>query len=82
MQKGMQRVEYGADLAVAHETGRVLDYYALAAGAVAHVVAPRGVRRNMPDPVPVLSSGGLPLAAARKGRDQAQPCCKTRSSGP
>lgn len=32
----------------------VMGYYALAAGAVAHQVATSAVRRNMPDPVPVM----------------------------
>lgn len=32
----------------------VLGYYALAAGAVSHQVATSAVRRNMPDPVPVM----------------------------
>lgn len=34
--------------------GRVFGYYAMAAGAVSHPMATRGVRRNMPDPVPVM----------------------------
>jgi GNAT superfamily N-acetyltransferase len=33
---------------------RVLGYYALAAGAVSHEAATGSVRRNMPDPVPVM----------------------------
>ena len=33
---------------------RVYGYYALAAGAVSHSVATSAVRRNMPDPVPVM----------------------------
>ncbi|MDO5626405.1 MAG: GNAT family N-acetyltransferase [Pseudomonadota bacterium] len=33
---------------------RVCGYYALAAGAVAHHAATSSVRRNMPDPVPVM----------------------------
>lgn len=33
---------------------RVFGYCALAAGAVSRSLATRGVRRNMPDPVPVL----------------------------
>lgn len=33
---------------------RVYGYYALAAGAVSHQVATSSVRRNMPDPVPVM----------------------------
>jgi GNAT superfamily N-acetyltransferase len=37
----------------------VIGYYALAAGAVAHVSAPGSVRRNMPDPVPVMVLGRL-----------------------
>ena len=38
---------------------RVVGYYALAVGAVAHAGAPGGVRRNMPDPVPVMVIGRL-----------------------
>ncbi len=33
--------------------GRVVGYYALAAGAVAQAEATRRARRDMPDPVPV-----------------------------
>lgn len=39
---------------VAGQDGRVYGYYALAAGAVSHQIATSGVRRNMPDPVPVM----------------------------
>jgi GNAT superfamily N-acetyltransferase len=38
---------------------RVVAYYALAVGAVAHASAPGRVRRNMPDPVPVMIIGRL-----------------------
>src|ERR1700693_3355283 len=38
---------------------RVLGYYALAVGAVAHAGAPGRIRRNMPDPVPVMVLGRL-----------------------
>ena len=34
--------------------GRVYGYYAVAAGAVSHQMATSSVRRNMPDPVPVM----------------------------
>jgi len=44
---------------VADPSGRVVGYYALAAGAVAHETATSAVRRNMPDPVPVLVLGRL-----------------------
>ena len=39
---------------VADLDGRVRGYYAMAAGAVSHQAATSGVRRNMPDPIPVL----------------------------
>ncbi|MDP2821551.1 MAG: GNAT family N-acetyltransferase [Sulfuritalea sp.] len=39
---------------VAGQDGRVYGYYAMAAGAVSHQVATSGVRRNMPDPIPVM----------------------------
>ena len=34
--------------------GRVVGYYALATGAVAHAVTTGRVRRNMPEPIPVM----------------------------
>lgn len=52
---------------VADETGRVLGYYSLAAGAVAHEVATGGIRRNMPDPVPVLVLGRLAVDRSAQG---------------
>ncbi len=33
---------------------KIVGYYALAAGAIAHASAPGRVRRNMPDPIPVM----------------------------
>jgi GNAT superfamily N-acetyltransferase len=39
---------------VADQASRVFGYYAMAAGAVAHLLAASGVRRNMPDPIPVM----------------------------
>ncbi|MBI4191722.1 MAG: GNAT family N-acetyltransferase [Betaproteobacteria bacterium] len=46
----------------------VIGYYALAAGAVSHVSAPRRIRRNMPDPVPVMVLGRLAVHAEWAGR--------------
>lgn len=46
---------------------RVLGYYALAAGAVAHADAPGRIRRNMPDPVPVIVLGRLAVHVEREG---------------
>ena len=39
---------------VIDEEGRVCGYYSMAAGAVSHQMATSKVRRNMPDPVPVM----------------------------
>lgn len=39
---------------IANETDQVVAYYAMAAGAVSHQEAPGRIRRNMPDPVPVM----------------------------
>lgn len=37
----------------------VIAYYSLSAGAISHEAAPRAMRRNMPDPLPVLLLGRL-----------------------
>ncbi len=52
----------------ADERQRVFGYYALAAGAVSHQAASGGVRRNMPDPVPVLVLARLAVDAAAQGQ--------------
>lgn len=39
---------------VADQDQRIYGYYAMAAGAVSHQMASTSVRRNMPDPVPVM----------------------------
>lgn len=44
---------------VIDQDNRVLGFYALAAGAVAHQLATSSVRRNMPDPIPVMVLGRL-----------------------
>lgn len=48
--------------------GRVVGYYALATGGVAEAAAPGRVRRNMPDPVPVMVLGRLAVDRAYRGR--------------
>ena len=47
---------------------RVVAYYCLAAGAVAHTGAPGRIRRNMPDPVPVMVVGRLAVDRSVQGR--------------
>jgi GNAT superfamily N-acetyltransferase len=47
---------------------RVLGYYSLAAGSVLRDLATGKVRRNMPDPVPVLLIGRLAVDKSAQGR--------------
>jgi GNAT superfamily N-acetyltransferase len=47
--------------------GRVVGYYALAAGAIAQAAATGRVRRNMPEPVPVMVLGRLAVDRAFQG---------------
>lgn len=53
---------------VTDETERVMGYYALAAGAVSHKASPGSIRRNMPDPVPVLVLARLAVDQRWQGR--------------
>lgn len=48
---------------------RVYGYYAIAAGAVSHVAATSSVKRNMPDPVPVIVLARLAVDRAAQGID-------------
>lgn len=52
---------------VVDSDNRVHGYYAMAAGAVAHHIATGGVRRNMPDPVPVLVLARLAIDRRAQG---------------
>lgn len=46
---------------------KVVGYYSLAVGAVAHPEAPGRVRRNMPDPVPAMVLGRLAIDSSYQG---------------
>ncbi len=46
----------------------VCGYYAMAAGAVSHQLATSGVRRNMPDPVPVMVLARLAVDRRAQGQ--------------
>lgn len=52
---------------VADHAGRVFGYYSLAAGAVARQAAIGAVRRNMPEPVPVMVLGRLAVDQQARG---------------
>jgi GNAT superfamily N-acetyltransferase len=47
---------------------RVVGYYALAAGSILNAHAPGAVRRNMPDPIPVILLGRLAVDKAWQGK--------------
>lgn len=67
--RALQNEESGASRTyIVCAGGRVVAYYALAAGAVAHVDAPGRVRRNMPDPVPVMVIGRLAIDQSMQGQ--------------
>jgi GNAT superfamily N-acetyltransferase len=53
---------------VADGQRRVVGYYALAAGSVSLETAPGRIRRNMPDPVPVIVLGRLAVHVDWAGR--------------
>ena len=52
---------------VVDQRQQVCGYYAMAAGAVAHNAATGIVRRNMPDPIPVLVLARLAVAQHAQG---------------
>ena len=67
--RALQNEESGASRTYVVCVGkRVVGYYALAVGAVAHVDAPGRVRRNMPDAVPVMVIGRLAVDQTVQGQ--------------
>jgi len=67
--RALQNEESGASRTYVLCAGnRVVGYYALAVGAVAHADAPGRVRRNMPDPVPVMIIGRLAIEQTMQGQ--------------
>lgn len=53
---------------VVAEAGRVVGYYCLASGALALNDAPGGLKRNMPDPIPMAILGRLAIDQSWQGR--------------
>lgn len=67
--RAIQNEETGALRTYVLRAGQeIAGYYALATGAIAHAEATGRVRRNMPDPVPVLILGRLAIASKFQGR--------------
>jgi len=67
--RALQNEVSGASRTYVVSTGkRVVGYYTLAVGAITHTEAPGRVRRNMPDPVPVMVLGRLAVDRTFQGR--------------
>jgi GNAT superfamily N-acetyltransferase len=47
---------------------KVVGYYSLAVGAVSHLATPGRIRRNMPDPIPVMILGRLAIDRRWQGQ--------------
>jgi len=47
------------------EGADVIGYYSLSAGAIDHAASPKALRRNMPDPLPILLVGRLAVDRRR-----------------
>ncbi|HSY26940.1 MAG TPA: GNAT family N-acetyltransferase [Burkholderiaceae bacterium] len=52
---------------VADQNNRVCGYYAIAVGAVSHQMATSSIRRNMPDPIPVMVLARLAVDRQAQG---------------
>jgi GNAT superfamily N-acetyltransferase len=67
--RALRNEESGASRTYVVCTGaRVVGYYSLAVGAVANEQSPGRIRRNMPDPVPVMVLGRLAVDRSFHGR--------------
>lgn len=53
---------------VVREEGRIVAYYALATGSMEHLSSPGSIRRNMPDPIPVMILARLAVVRTHQGR--------------
>jgi GNAT superfamily N-acetyltransferase len=49
------------------EGDTVVAYYSLAVGSIEHIFAPGSIRRNMPEPIPVMVLGRLAVDVRHKG---------------
>lgn len=68
--RALQNEESGASRTYVVCVGKqVVGYYALAVGAITHAAAPGRVRRNMPDPLPVMVLGRLAVDQTMQGQE-------------
>jgi predicted N-acetyltransferase YhbS len=57
---------------VCRGTRRIVGYYCLSAGAVEHRLAPGAIRRNAPDPIPVIILGRIAVHTDEAGKGLAR----------
>ena len=57
----------GSRTYVVCEEGAVVAYYCLSTGSVVHGAAPGNIRRNMPNPIPVMLMGRLAVDQSHQG---------------
>ncbi|BCU57024.1 GNAT family N-acetyltransferase [Enterobacter kobei] len=50
------------------KTSQVVGFYSLATGSVTHAIAPGSLRRNMPEPIPVIILARLAVDASYHGK--------------
>lgn len=62
----------GSRTYVVCDEGVVVAYYSLSAGAVTRIDMPGRIRRNMPDPIPVMLMGRLAVTRSRQGQGLAR----------
>lgn len=50
------------------DSSHVVGFYSLATGSVTHAIAPGGLRRNMPDPLPIIILARLAVDSSCQGQ--------------
>ncbi len=60
---------FGVSRTYAATTGRrIVAFYCLSAGAIQHAAVPGNIRRNMPEPIPIIVMGRLAVDVKFQGR--------------
>ncbi|TCP95944.1 acetyltransferase (GNAT) family protein [Cricetibacter osteomyelitidis] len=63
-----QKSKASRTFVICDEHNRALGYYALASGSVSHEIATSNIRRNMPNPIPVIVLARLAVDYSMQGR--------------
>ena len=66
--KALKNEGKGSRTYVVCQGDRVVGFYSLAVGSVAHEFSPGNIKRNMPDPVPVMILGRLAVDQSAQGK--------------